>query len=35
MNANKKIHIGPRTIVTPSARELGNQHDILITAQRS
>jgi acetaldehyde dehydrogenase (acetylating) len=35
MNANKKIHIGPRTIITPSARELGNQHDILITAQRS
>ena len=35
MNATKKIHIGPRTIVTPSARELGNQHDILVTAQRS
>ncbi len=35
LQANKKIHIGPRTIVTPSARELGNQHDILVTAQRS
>ncbi len=35
MNSNRKIHIGPRTIVTPSARELGNQHDILVTAQRS
>ena len=35
MNKDAKIHIGPRTIVTPSARELGNQHDILVTAQRS
>ncbi len=35
LQSNKKIHIGPRTIVTPSARELGNQHDILVTAQRS
>lgn len=35
MNARKKIHIGPRTIVTPAARELANQHDILVTAQRS
>ena len=35
MNANRKIHIGPRTIVTPAARELANQHDILVTAQRS
>lgn len=35
LNMNKKIHIGPRTIVTPAARELANQHDILVTAQRS
>jgi acetaldehyde dehydrogenase (acetylating) len=35
MNTKKKIHIGPRTIVTPAARELANQHDILVTAQRS
>ncbi len=34
IHSNRKIHIGPRTIVTPSARELGNQHDILVTAQR-
>jgi len=30
----KKIFLGARTIVTPSARELGNQHDILVLAQR-
>jgi ethanolamine utilization cobalamin adenosyltransferase len=35
LNAGRKIHVGPRTIVTPSARELGNEHDILVTAQRS
>jgi hypothetical protein len=32
---NRKIYIGPKTIVTPSARDLGNQHDVLVTAQRS
>lgn len=35
MKTNERIHIGPRTIVTPAARELANQHDILVTAQRS
>ena len=35
MNKNERIHIGPKTIVTPAARELANQHDILVTAQRS
>jgi acetaldehyde dehydrogenase (acetylating) len=29
-----KIYIGPRTIVTPSARDLGGQYDILVVAQR-
>jgi len=31
---NRKIYIGPKTIVTPAARELANQHDILVVAQR-
>jgi ethanolamine utilization cobalamin adenosyltransferase len=31
----RKIYIGPKTIVTPAARELANQHDILVMAQRS
>ncbi len=30
----RKIFIGPRTIVTPSARDLANQHDVLVAAQR-
>ncbi|MCC6537368.1 MAG: aldehyde dehydrogenase family protein [Bryobacterales bacterium] len=34
MRAGKKIFTGPRTIVTPAARELAAQHDILVTAQR-
>ena len=29
-----KIYIGPRTIVTPSAKDLGSQYDILVLAQR-
>jgi acetaldehyde dehydrogenase (acetylating) len=29
-----KIYIGPRTIVTPAARDLGQQHDILVVAKR-
>ncbi len=32
--AKKKIYIGPKTIVTPSARDLGTQHDILVLAKR-
>ncbi|MCC7174382.1 MAG: aldehyde dehydrogenase family protein [Bryobacterales bacterium] len=35
LRESRKIYIGPKTIVTPSARELGNQHDILIVAERS
>jgi hypothetical protein len=31
---NRKIFIGPRTIVTPSARDLGAAGDILVLAQR-
>jgi acetaldehyde dehydrogenase (acetylating) len=30
--AGRKIVIGDRTIVTPSARDLGNEHDVLISA---
>jgi acetaldehyde dehydrogenase (acetylating) len=31
---SKKIFIGPKTIVTPSARDLENQHDVLVEVQR-
>jgi acetaldehyde dehydrogenase (acetylating) len=31
---SRKICIGPKTIVTPAARELADQHDILVMAQR-
>jgi hypothetical protein len=31
---SRKIYIGPKTIVTPSARDLGEQHGILVLAQR-
>ncbi len=31
---SKKIYIGPKTIVTPSARDLASPHDILIMAKR-
>jgi hypothetical protein len=30
----KKIYIGPKTIVTPSARELAGRDEILVQAQR-
>jgi acetaldehyde dehydrogenase (acetylating) len=33
LNGSKKIYIGPGTIVTPSARDLGEQHGILVVAQ--
>jgi hypothetical protein len=32
---SRKIFIGPKTIVTPAARELAAQGDILVLAQRS
>ncbi len=31
---SRKIYIGPKTIVTPSARDLGNRFDILVVAER-
>jgi hypothetical protein len=34
MKLSKKIFIGPKTIVTPAARELANQYDILVIAKR-
>lgn len=34
MKVSKKIFIGPKTIVTPAARELANQYDILVIAKR-
>jgi acyl-CoA reductase-like NAD-dependent aldehyde dehydrogenase len=34
MGQNKKIYIGPKTIVTPSARELAGRDEILVMAQR-
>ncbi len=30
----RKIYIGPKTIVTPAARDLGLEHDVLVMAQR-
>ena len=34
LQAGRKIYIGPRTIVTPLARELGECSDILVMAER-
>jgi acetaldehyde dehydrogenase (acetylating) len=34
MAQNKKIYIGPKTIVTPSAREAAGRDEILVMAQR-
>jgi acyl-CoA reductase-like NAD-dependent aldehyde dehydrogenase len=31
---SQKIFVGPKTIITPSARDLGTEHDILVTAER-
>lgn len=31
---SRKIYIGPKTIVTPAARDLAGQHDVLVVAQR-
>jgi len=30
LRESKKIFIGPKTIVTPAARELGEQHGVLV-----
>jgi hypothetical protein len=34
MQGSRKIYVGPRTIVTPSARDLGDRFGILVLAQR-
>jgi hypothetical protein len=34
IEVGRKIYVGPKTIVTPSARELGERFDILVLAQR-
>ncbi len=34
INKNKKIYIGPKTIVTPSARELAGRDEVIVLAQR-
>jgi acetaldehyde dehydrogenase (acetylating) len=34
LEGQQKIYIGPKTIVTPSARELGDRFDILVLAKR-
>jgi acetaldehyde dehydrogenase (acetylating) len=34
MKANRKILLGERTIVTPSARDLGEQHHVFVTTLR-
>jgi acetaldehyde dehydrogenase (acetylating) len=34
LQGSRKIYIGPKTIVTPSARDLGDQFGILVLAQR-
>jgi hypothetical protein len=35
LKTGRKITIGPRTIVTPSARDLAGASDILVLAQRN
>jgi acetaldehyde dehydrogenase (acetylating) len=34
INQSRKIYVGPRTIITPSARDLAGRFDILVLAQR-
>ena len=34
LKESRKIYIGPKTIVTPSARDLGERHELLVLAQR-
>ncbi len=35
MNRKEKIFIGPKTIVTPSARELGGTHEVFVETQHA
>jgi hypothetical protein len=30
MNRSERIYISPRTIVTPAARDLGNDHSVFV-----
>ena len=30
LSRNEKIYLGPKTIVTPSARDFGSDHDIFV-----
>jgi acetaldehyde dehydrogenase (acetylating) len=34
IDQGRKIYIGPKSIVTPAARELADRHDVLVLAQR-
>jgi hypothetical protein len=34
LKGNRKILLGERTIVTPSARDLGEQHHVFVTSLR-
>jgi acetaldehyde dehydrogenase (acetylating) len=34
LRASRKIYVGPKTIITPSARDFGDQFGILVLAQR-
>ena len=34
INQGRKIYIGKKSIVTPSARDLGIQYDVLVVAER-
>ncbi len=34
MHESRKIYTGPKTIVTPSARDLAADHDVFVMVQR-
>jgi hypothetical protein len=35
IRASRKIYIGPKTIVTPAARDLAERHDVLVFTQQT
>ena len=35
MTRSQKIFIGPKTILTPSARDLGSEHDVFVQTEKS
>jgi hypothetical protein len=35
LEGGRKIYIGPKTIVTPSARDMAAAHDMLVVAERA